>query len=291
MIYIRHVDQSAENYITYTIAGQVICSDTELVPLSFQPSPSYTGDVPSTSFILTAERLIYDELAWIGRTWRQVRCWSAQKGYIVDVAKIACYDITYNTIVIRKRYVSPKSLLDETTLGPAFILCLAMRQTYCLHASAVSINNQAILFIGESGRGKSTFAAWLKIRKKLPFLSDDILPISFDDHLYAIPHYPQLKLGKKEQPTHRAPPQLPITAIIYIGEPNSIITAQRLPLVESTLCLLRHTVAVRLFDKQLLKKLLPTWAASSTQVPIYQLDYPRDFTRLEEVYTKVLTLL
>jgi ABC-type dipeptide/oligopeptide/nickel transport system ATPase component len=55
-----------------------------------------------------------------------------------------------------------------------------------LHASAISIDGQCILFLGERGAGKSTTAAALCSRADVEFIADDTAAIDFrDDAAYA----------------------------------------------------------------------------------------------------------
>ena len=79
-------------------------------------------------------------------------------------------------------------------LGPVFGLMMRLRGVVCLHASAVAMNEQAVLFMGESGSGKSTTAAVLAAQG-CGLISDDIVPIvPRDGAFYAVPAYPFLCL-------------------------------------------------------------------------------------------------
>jgi len=56
----------------------------------------------------------------------------------------------------------PESSLEDAVsylLGPVFGLLLRLRGVTCLHASAVSIDDGCVLFVGAEGAGKSTTAA------------------------------------------------------------------------------------------------------------------------------------
>jgi hypothetical protein len=57
---------------------------------------------------------------------------------------------------------------------------LSMYQTYCLHASCISKDNQACLFLGKSGEGKSTIS-YLLGRYGYEYMGDDLVFISKDD--------------------------------------------------------------------------------------------------------------
>ena len=90
----------------------------------------------------------------------------------------------------------PSSPANNTTyfLGPVFGFLLRLRGIICLHASAVSIDGQAIAFMGDSGAGKSTTAAAFA-RLGFTVLADDILVLSEESGvLLANPGYPRLRL-------------------------------------------------------------------------------------------------
>jgi hypothetical protein len=70
--------------------------------------------------------------------------------------------------------------LDSTLsylLGPVLGLLLRLRGITCLHASAVALDDQSVLFVGAAGTGKSTTAAtFAKLGHAV--LSDDIVALS-----------------------------------------------------------------------------------------------------------------
>lgn len=79
-------------------------------------------------------------------------------------------------------------------LGPIMGFLLRRRHVTCLHASAVEIRNQAVLFSGHAGYGKSTTAAALALRG-VPVLTDDISPLQLTKGYYwVIPGYPRVCL-------------------------------------------------------------------------------------------------
>ena len=80
-------------------------------------------------------------------------------------------------------------------LGAALGLLLHQRGLLTLHASAVAINDGAVLFLGNSGQGKSTLAATLNTLG-YPLVADDVVAIDMcgTDGPVVLPAYPQLKL-------------------------------------------------------------------------------------------------
>jgi len=89
------------------------------------------------------------------------------------------------------------SSLEELTqylLGPVLGVALRYRGVVCLHASAVSINNRAIAFLGPPGAGKSTMAAALA-QRGYRVLADDITAIQErNGTIHAQPAYPGVSL-------------------------------------------------------------------------------------------------
>jgi hypothetical protein len=79
-------------------------------------------------------------------------------------------------------------------LGPMIGVVLRLRDTLCLHASAVSVDGGVIAFMGRSGAGKSTTAAAFAERGH-GIVSDDLVPLSDGaDGWLAVPAYPRLRL-------------------------------------------------------------------------------------------------
>ena len=93
------------------------------------------------------------------------------------------------------------SVLVEALLGPALLLALAAAGRFALHASAAQVADSGLwLFLGDSGAGKSTLAASIGSNPGCLPVADDVLPVRWDGAtLWALPWYPQLKLGDHGQ--------------------------------------------------------------------------------------------
>lgn len=172
------------------------------------------------------------------------------------------------------------SALDyEILQGPALVLALALRGTWCLHASAAVFGTHAFVFLGESGQGKSTLAAWLAGNGDPAWrlLADDILPVTVEPGgLCAWPHFPQLKLPLASQPGPDWPEQTPIETVCLL----SAVDRRQAPALEafSTMdavqSLLRHTAGTRLFMPELLAAHLAFCASAPAHISMVQIKYP-----------------
>lgn len=230
-------------------------------------------------------------VGWIGNAERQVEIWSAPPGIIVKVSGGGDFYIAPDgeTIVymneMQGQEKSGNSLFDltlseldrEILLGPTLVLALALRDTWCLHASAAVFAGNMVVFPGESGQGKSTLAAYLSTNLDWHLVADDILPVRADsDGVNVLPHFPQLKLSADAQPGPSLPERLPLTkmcALTPAGK-DTMPELQLLPPGLAIQVLLRHTAGTRMFAPEMLGRHLSFCSLVAGQVPVYQLSYP-----------------
>jgi len=90
-----------------------------------------------------------------------------------------------------------EATLEDTAtylLGPVLGFVLRLRGATCMHASAVAVENHAVLFLGPAGAGKSTTAAAFA-QQGYRILSDDVAVLVGEGTAIAVwPGYPQLRL-------------------------------------------------------------------------------------------------
>jgi hypothetical protein len=96
--------------------------------------------------------------------------------------------------------VDPSPALDERMLrlfllGPVLSVLLRQRGRLLLHASAVAVADEAVLFLGSAGWGKSTMAAALYARGHC-LVTDDVAVLRAKENCPVLlyPGFPQLKL-------------------------------------------------------------------------------------------------
>lgn len=180
--------------------------------------------------------------------------------------------------------------LLEIAIGPLLIPLLAERGIFMLHASSVATHHGVVAFVGDSGAGKSTLAAFLAASLSLPNLvSDDQLPISrsYDDikQIDVLPDFPQLKIPPDRQPGLQLSPRLPLYALVVLEQSQHPQDIQLEPFDSAKMAttLIRHSVATRLFTKELLAKHLDFCSTSCANIRGYVLRYPRKLYLLPRI--------
>jgi hypothetical protein len=219
-----------------------------------------------------------------------VSCTAGPDGYLLDVEGVGELGVSADgrQVVQLSQQGSPdRDSVVETMLGPGLVLALAIKGTWSWHAAAILAGRQAVIFLGESGSGKSTLAAYLGRAEQDAWqrLADDVLPLRLAGAgPRVLPHFPQLKVPPLEQPGPAQPETLPLGAIYVLAESEAAepqIAA--LAMQEATLALVRHTVAARLFDQELLADHLAFCARLAASVPVRRLRYQRSFDSLPRV--------
>lgn len=125
-------------------------------------------------------------------------CFEAFHGQLLlKVPNIASFYISNgNKIIINKKADSNPETVRLFLLGSALGALLHQKGVLPIHASAVLIDNSAVLLAGVSGVGKSTLAAAFR-KKGYSILTDDIAAIhKKGDAVVFFSGFPQLKLWK-----------------------------------------------------------------------------------------------
>lgn len=216
----------------------------------------------------------------------------------------------------REILVDPDPGVNEADLqplitGPVLSVLLHQRGMWVLHASAVSIENKAIAFLGSKGYGKSTLAAHLQMRGH-QLISDDLVPVKFvRGRPITYPGYPRIKLNEDsiiavgDRPdtfplVHRLIEKRSFRPASGISELPIELSAVYV-LVESTtisLEVLNPAAAfVELIKHSFLKRFLNAMNAQREHfhqcerlvrsVPIVSLGRPHDFAVIDEVCRQV----
>jgi hypothetical protein len=203
-------------------------------------------------------------------------------------------------------------------LGPVLGIVLRLRGVTCLHASAVAVDGQAIVLMGDAGVGKSSTAAAFA-RLGYPVLSDDIVALTESAHAFlAQPGYPRLCLwpqsvaalyGTPDALPCIAPPwekryldltqdgyrfqrePLPVGAIYVLGERSTDPVAPSCRAMggqEGLMALVGNTYANRLPDPAMRAREFQTLGRLVEQVPLRHVTPHEDFPRLLDLCRAVV---
>jgi hypothetical protein len=134
-----------------------------------------------------------------------------------------------------------------------------------------------IVFLGESGQGKSTLAAYLSHSPGWRLVADDILPVKMDSSgVSVLPRFPQLKLPINAQPGVYLPEQLPLKTICVLeqAEADQMPELQKISTAQTVQALLGHIAGTRMFNAPLLAKHLEFSTRAAKHISAYRLINP-----------------
>ena len=114
--------------------------------------------------------------------------------HILRITGVVDYYIAPESIVCYVLDPAYGYLAEIHFLGIAFSLWLELRGIPALHASAVVIEDSAVVFLATNSGGKSSLAATL-MQAGYPLLTDDILPLERRGETFlGRPAYPQMRM-------------------------------------------------------------------------------------------------
>jgi len=227
---------------------------------------------------------------WVAGAQRGVEVYSFPDGFLLRVVEVGDFLLSQTGETITKRGASEAvtQLERETVLGPVLVFALALRGTWSFHASAARFQEKVIVFLGESGQGKSTLAAYLSRSPGWRSVADDILPVTIEPSGVTVwPHFPQLKLPAESQPWIGLPEQLSLGAVCVLeaAGPEQQPEIHKLSIPQAAQAFIGHIAGTRLFPPDLLKKHLEFSALAAAHVPAYRLVYPHSKDKLPAVRT------
>ena len=256
----------------------------EAAPFEINITEQGTADevAPFIPPLFLKNELLSHIISWVAGAQRQVETWSAPPGLLVRVAGGSDFYLSPDGREIRcsshEQGNGELSEIDrQILLGPVLVLALALRGTWSLHASAAIYDDKLVLFLGESGQGKSTLAAYLADEAGWRLAADDILPVTISSGgVTAWPHFPQLKLPVQAQPGPGLPEQLSVSMVCVLKEVgmNEMPGLELLTVNQAVKEWLGHTAGTRMFSPDLLRKHLVFCSQAVEQGPIYRLTYP-----------------
>lgn len=283
----------------YRSAGQVFYfpySIGELFPFEVNGGDVEKNAFASPSFSENGcPQLISRTEGWVAGAQRIVEVYDIESGFLIKIEGGGEFFVTPQGEMIGKLVsdIELSQLDREILLGPVLVLALALRGVWSLHASAVMFHEMVIVFLGESGQGKSTLAGYLAQNLEWRLVADDILPVTIEPSGITVwPHFPQLKLPAEAQPCVGLPEQLPLKSICVLEpvEPAHKPELQRISTAQGVRSLLSHIAGTRMFDATLLAKHLEFCAQAAEQISFCQLSYPHRRDALSEIREALETL-
>lgn len=203
---------------------------------------------------------------------------------------------------------------DATTqhlyLNQVLPLALSKQGRLVFHASAVEVAGEAVAFVAESGRGKSTLAASFSI-SGFRFLTDDGLVLDpCNDGYQAAPSHPSIRLWEDSREAlipagvETAPAlhftskarflagekivfcdqSRPLRRVYFLGDGSApAITFRRMKPAEAMVEWVKHSFLLDVEEKPLLASHFDQVAQLANQPIHYRLDYPRRYEELGQV--------
>lgn len=205
--------------------------------------------------------------------------------------KILFAIINDNEIILNKLTGLSDDFLSLTILGFAVPILLHRRGMLVLHANAIEINGEAIIFLGQKGVGKSTTSLAL-CKKGYNLISDDVLMVQVGDSISnvfsgfnIIKIWPETIRQMGENPdklpkihsniskrfysvsNNDKMDRIPIKIIYFITEGNKT-TIEKLPPQMSLINLIESTLWSIIFDNEELEDNLKKCAKLVKNVPV-----------------------
>lgn len=241
--------------------------------------------------------------------------------FLVDYDKIAQFELSCASREIRVARLDQTvtdNTIEHLLLDQIWPRILAHHGELVLHAAGVSGAAGAILFAGQSGRGKSTLAASLH-QRGCDLIGDDALVISHDPGgAWCSPVYRSLRLFPDSAASLFAPsvprsevadytdkenihlpvPELHddnhrVAAIFFISPDQAQDCASVVPVAPRDACmrLVEQSFWLDPTDRELTARKLEAASALVNRAPVYQLAYPRDYARLAQVHAAIFAVL
>ena len=176
-----------------------------------------------------------------------------------------------------------------------------------LHGSAVLTPHGAVAFLGETGRGKSTWASSFS-EKGAPVLTDDCLLVKeADGQLLAVPSYPGLRLWQEAVDALFGPDR-PLAEVAHYTEKKRVdghvgisfcsepAALRRIYFLapadesegKSVSIMVKFTYLIDITDRQRLHQEFKRLSRVPALPIFYPLSFPRDFSLLPDVHRAIL---
>jgi hypothetical protein len=232
--------------------------------------------------------------------------------YRLRFPELADFEVSANGWAVRCWPVPgiSEDTVDHLYLNQVLPLALSKQGRFIFHASAIEAGSGALVFMGGSGRGKSTLAASFAT-SGFSFLTDDGLQVEEENGGYRVlPSYPSIRLWEDSKDALFAedvPIALPVqytckprfladenlafcgTAralqrFYFLGE-GGAGTVEFMPLgpSEALIELVRHSFLLDIEEQDVVSRHFDRLARLVSRPIFYRLDYPRRYEALAHV--------
>jgi hypothetical protein len=220
---------------------------------------------------------------------------------------------TIDTRGQRITHVAPVDVARDAVsldlIGVVLPYAMHLRGAWCVHASAVVVDDGVIAFVAESGTGKSTLAAAC-LQAGASLVSDDVVvALPSDDGEWIV--QPTGVPARLRAATARAfshsdaeadawgkvrvsgvmeTRRLPLRAVYVLQAMTSDAAIERVVRSDraATVALLAHGKLTALLGAALAGDALARCTAMATRVPVYDLAVPRDLEQISDVVQRVM---
>ncbi|WP_020601021.1 hypothetical protein [Spirosoma panaciterrae] len=281
--------------------------------LTLQTTINFDGVLPSSTGpadVLITEGPVPEKAGQLTRVQRRgVRAKFGRTGeaIVINWEGIGKFRISDGNQIVYQNLGADEGTLRLFLLSEVFGVILYQRGLFLLHASAVEVNRQALVFMGIPGAGKSTTAtAFGKAGHTV--LSDDLVAIQLiGNKAYVIPAFSQYKVWKKAlnglniataglapsfegiekflvtQPLDTFPKEpVPLRQINILFPPNSRVSEGPISAIRAPVELLRHfPIPVQLLTKPYLPQHFQQALRIAQSAPIHFMKRTKDFQALE----------
>lgn len=274
--------------------------------------------------------------AWIhhhhldgGEIWLSKGRAQGDRGWLVQVRDIAQFHIEPDRMTVHCHPHPGSSSRDiaYVTENQLLPLLASLQGLPLVHGAAIQAGDRAALFLGATGRGKSTLALSFAGSGEGRLLSDDCTAFAFEHEdglspVSVLPSgapprlWPDSYAGLLSGAEHVAPgsdysPKLqltcapeaqefdvrpfPLTALFLIGEPLHddvrSVSLETISPMEASLALVRHGLVFDPGDANTLVRQFRAVTAVAQRVPAFALHYRREFGALPAVRSAILKAL
>ncbi|KGM54335.1 hypothetical protein N800_04530 [Lysobacter daejeonensis GH1-9] len=240
----------------------------------------------------------------------QLTCARCSEGYLMEFPGVATILATPDHQVHVSAWPGAcEDAVRHVLLDQALPRLLAQQAVLMLHGALIRLHSgKCVLILGESGRGKSTFAGACHATGATLRTDDGARVEVREDGVYAWPTYPSLRLlpdslgslfaeGPEEtrpMAGYSAKRRLDITdvdpaapehlhAVVVLGAPADAFSTRRLLGQEACMALTCHGFQLDLSDLANVSQLFAKTASLSNRIPVLELAYPRRYELLPEV--------